>query len=127
MLDRGVVDDEIHQHPDATLARRADQYDHVAERPHRPVDGVVVADVVAVVTLGAGEDRLQPHEPDAETLQVVEPAADAHEVAVAVTVAVEPPLDVEAVAGRGEPPLVAGVRDAHTGAVPPVPGNGSRA
>ena len=54
MLVGGVVDDEVGDHPDAAVARRAHELDEVAVRAQPRVDAVEVGDVVAVVAAGEG-------------------------------------------------------------------------
>ena len=54
MLVGGVVHDEVDDHPDAAVARRAHELDEVAEGAEPGVDAVEVGDVVAVVATGVG-------------------------------------------------------------------------
>ena len=53
VLVRGVVDDQVDDHPDAPVAGLVQQLDEVAERAEPRVDAVEVGDVVAVVTVAA--------------------------------------------------------------------------
>ena len=64
------------------------------------MDAVVVGDVVAVVLVRRGIERLQPEAGDAEPGKVVELARQPAEITDAVAVAVEILLDVEAVDDR---------------------------
>ena len=92
-----MVDDEIDDHADAERLRVIHEVDEVAERAVLVVDAVVVGDVVAVVAVGRGIERLQPDAGDAEPREVVEPAHQPFEIADAVAVGVLVLLDVEAV------------------------------
>ena len=101
MLVRGVVDDQLDQHPDAPfVGARSDQRLEVVERAVARMDVQVVGDVVAVVPERRGEERQQPQAGDAEALQVVELLGQPREVADAVVVAVEERLDVRLVDDR---------------------------
>ncbi len=84
---RGVVDDQIDDDAHAELFGVVHELDEVAERSVLRVDAVVVGDVVAVVAIGRGIERLQPDAGDAEAGQVVEPPRQPVEVADAVAVA----------------------------------------
>ena len=103
----GVVDDEVGDHADAALARGAHHVGQVAVRAEPRVDPVEVGDVVAVVALTGRHERHQPDAVDAEARQVVDPLAQARQVAAAVAVPVQEGLDVEAVEDRVLPPDVA--------------------
>ncbi len=80
----------------------------VGQRAERRVDAAVVADVVAVVVLRRRVDRREPHDVDAEALEVVEVPGDAHEVADAVTVGVGEAARVHLVHDGTLPPRLAG-------------------
>ena len=54
MLIGGVVHDQVEEQPDAALAGFDGQFGEVTERSEPRVDAVVVADVIAVVTLWEG-------------------------------------------------------------------------
>src|SRR4051812_41708126 len=71
------------------------------------MDAVEVGYVVPVVSSRRRLERREPHDVDAETLQIVETAAEPFEVAVAVAVGVHERLDVEAVDDRVLVPEVA--------------------
>jgi hypothetical protein len=107
---RGVVHDEVDDHPDAAVLRRAQHLGEVAEVAELLVDGVEVADVVAVVAFRRRVAGHQPQARDAEAGEVVDPVGEPDEVAAAVAVGVEEGLDVEAVDHRVLPPEVAGGR-----------------
>ena len=119
---RGVVDDQVDDHPHAPVAGGADELDEVAVGAQPRVDAVEVGDVVAVVAVGRGVDRHQPEAGDPELGEVVDALRQPGQVAAAVAVPVEEGLDVEAVDDRGLPPQVAGVGDPH-GAVTPSSGS----
>jgi hypothetical protein len=110
-----VVGHEVRDDAQPAVARGADQLDEVAVGPEPRVDAVEVGDVVAVVALARGVERHQPQAAHADPGEVVDPLAQAGEVAVAVAVAVQERLDVEAVDDRVLPPHVAGRLAAHPG------------
>ena len=60
----------------------------VAERAQPRVDAVVVGDVVSVVPVRGGMDRVEPQAGDAQPGQIVQPADQARQVAAAVAVGV---------------------------------------
>jgi hypothetical protein len=88
MLVRGVIEHEVDQDADPTIARLLDEAREVAQVAEVAVDAVVVGDVIAVVPPGRGLEREQPEGGDAERRKVVEPAAQPLEVADAVAVGV---------------------------------------
>ncbi|ODB69762.1 hypothetical protein A7310_19925 [Bacillus velezensis] len=108
MLDGGVVDHNVEHQLDATLGRFADQQVAVGHGPVAGVDGVVVADVVAVVPLRRAQERGDPQAIHAQPLEVVEFVHDAQQVTGGVTrVAVEA-LGVDLVDHRVLPVLHGG-------------------
>jgi hypothetical protein len=115
VLDRGVVDDQVGDHPHAAVPGGADDLDQVAVGAQPRVDAVEVGDVVAVVALGGRVEGHQPQAGHPEVGEVVDPLREAREVAAAVAVPVHVGLDVEAVDDGVLPPQVGGVGDAHTG------------
>jgi hypothetical protein len=68
-----VVHDEIDDHAQAEVGCFVEELDEVAEGTEPRRDRVVVGDVVAVVTVRRGMDRVQPQRRDAETRQVIQP------------------------------------------------------
>ena len=97
VIHRGVVDHEIHQELHAPLARGAAELHEVPEVAVARIDAVEVGDVVAVVAVGRGVERVEPQRRDAQRLQMVEPVGEAAEVARPVAVRVHEGLDVQAV------------------------------
>src|SRR5215469_15401212 len=97
MLVGGVVDDEVDEDAEAALIAGMGEFDEVAERAVAWVDVVVVGDVVAVVAHGRGLEGHEPDGSDAETLEVIEAAHEAAEVADAVAGGVHEGADVQAV------------------------------
>jgi hypothetical protein len=97
MLIRGVVDDQVHDHPQAPVVGFVEQIGEVAETAELGLDAVVVGDVVAVVAVGGRVDRVEPDGGGAEALEVVEPRDQSRQVADAVAVGVLERPDVEAV------------------------------
>jgi hypothetical protein len=65
---------------------------------------LVVADVVAVVVLGARVDRREPDDVDTQRLEVVEVVDDPAQVAHAVAVGVGEAAWIDLVHHRGLPP-----------------------
>jgi hypothetical protein len=53
----GVIDDEIHDYPDAALATAMGEFNKVAERPIARIDTAIVRYVVAVVFTGGRLNR----------------------------------------------------------------------
>ena len=88
VLVRGVVGDEVEQHPDPARVGGLDEAIEVGEGAEDRVDVAVVGDVVAEVGHRRPEDRRDPDGVDAEPLQVLEPGRDAREVADPVAVRV---------------------------------------
>ena len=85
---RGVVHDEVDDHPDAALVRRVEEAVEVLDGAELGQDVGVVGDVVAAVAQRRGEERRHPQAVDAEPLEVVELLGQPLEVADAVAVAV---------------------------------------
>ena len=102
-----VVHDEVGDHPDAGLPRRAHHVEQVAVRAEPGIDAVEVGDVVAVVALARGHERHEPDAVDAQPREVVDAVAQAREVPAPVAVSVQEGLDVEAVEDAVLPPDVA--------------------
>ena len=94
MLVRGVVDDELGDHPQAAAVGLLHEGAEVLARAVLRVDVVIVGDVIPVVAPGRRIERQQPDRVDAEVLDVLQLAGEALEVAAAVIVAVEEGADV---------------------------------
>ena len=124
VLVRGVVDDQIDDHPDAALACLLGELDEVAGAAVAAIDAVVVQRVVAVVVVGRGLERLQPQGGHAQAGQVVQPAQQALEVATAVAVGVHERADVQAIE---DGVLVPEVVDHRSLAAQPAPAEPGRA
>ena len=118
VLDRGVVDDEVDDHPHAAVLRRPDDLDEVAVGAQPRVDAVEVGDVVAVVAVAGRIEGHQPQAGDAEVGEVVDPLGEPDEVAAAVAVPVHEGLDVQAVDDGVLPPQVGRVGDPHPPCLP---------
>jgi hypothetical protein len=93
VLVRGVVDDQLGDHPDAPLVGGAQQPLEVPKRPVVRVHAVVVGNVVAVVLERRRVKRQEPDRGDAEADEVVEAVDQSAEVADPVLVAVGEALD----------------------------------
>ena len=85
---RGVVQDELGDHPQAAGVGGAQERAEVAHRAVVRVHVAVGGDVVAVVAQGRGVERQQPDRRHAQVLEVVEPLRQPAEVADAVAVGV---------------------------------------
>jgi hypothetical protein len=84
VLGGGVVHDEVGDDAQPALVGGLDEGPDVVDGAVVRMDLVVVGDVVAAVTQRAGEHRQQPHDVDAQPLQVVELLRQPAEVARAV-------------------------------------------
>ncbi len=100
----GVVDDEVHDQPEAALVAAGDEGVEVGEGAEERVDVLVVADVVAVVVHRRAVDGREPQHVDAELGEVVEPRRDAGQVADAVSVAVGERARIDLVDDGAAPP-----------------------
>jgi hypothetical protein len=78
----------------------AHERDEVAQRPVLFVHAVEIGDVISVVAIWGGVERLQPDAGHAQPLQVVEPAHQPFEVADAIAIGVLVLFDVETVDDR---------------------------
>jgi hypothetical protein len=90
-----VVDDEVDHDPDTAILRPLQQLDEIAEGSDAGVDSVVVGDVVAVVPVWCGVDRVKPDAGHAEPGQVIEPGDQTGDVADSVSIRILERLDVE--------------------------------
>ncbi len=107
MLVRGVIDDELGDHPQLSTLRLLHEAAKVLHGAEIGIDVAVVRNVVAVVAAGGGIERQQPERRDAEILQIVELFGQPREIADSVAVAVGKGLDVQLVDdGVLEPELV---------------------
>ena len=104
VLLRGVIGDDVHEHPQAEHVGVCEERVEVGERPEARVDVRVVGDVVAVVGTRRGVERRQPDRVDAEIPQIAEPRTDSGEVAEAVAVGVGEAADVDLVEDGVAPP-----------------------
>ena len=93
----GVVNHEIDDDADAALLAAMGELDEVAQRAVARIDAVIVLDVVAVVPVGRGLERHQPDRGDAKSVQVVEPALQALEIADAVSIRIHEGADGQAI------------------------------
>jgi hypothetical protein len=105
VLVRGVVGDEVDQHPQSERVGVGDEPLRVGQRAEGRVDAAVVGHVVARVDLGRRVERVEPDGVDAEVAQVGQARADAGQVPDAVTIAVGEAADVDLVGDGLAPPL----------------------
>ncbi len=111
MLVGGVVDHQVHddfQSPGVGLGQQAVEVGHGAELLH---DGLVVADVVAVVVIGGAVHRGEPDNVDAQLLDVVQLAGDAGQIADAVSVGIAEAAGVNLVDDALFPPCLVHDKD----------------
>jgi hypothetical protein len=111
----GVIDDQVHDHPDSAVPSGTDCFYKVAVRAQTWVNTVEIGDVVSVVTVRSRIERHQPQAGDAEFFEVVDPLRQSGQVTDAVCVPVDESLDVETIDDSGLPPQVCGIRDPHAG------------
>ncbi len=97
VVDRGVIDHQVDDDLQAVVARGPRELDEVAGTPEPAVYVVEVGDVVSVVAVRGGIERVQPDRADAQRLEVVEAVGQAAEITDAVAVGVHEGLDVETV------------------------------
>ena len=105
VLRRGVVDDQIHNDPDAPLLRLADEPFHVLHGAVLRIDLPVIADIVPVVRVWGLINRTEPDSPHPQLLQVVQPADDARDIPDPVPVGVLKASGIDLVDDRVLPPF----------------------
>jgi hypothetical protein len=113
MLVGRVVHDEIDDHLEPTVPRGSDQCHEPPEGSQPVIHAVVVADVVAVVSVRRGIEGHEPQTTDPDAGQVVDALGQSIDVTDPVIVPVEERLDIEAVDDGVPPPLIARPGDAH--------------
>ncbi len=92
-----MVDHQIDEDSNSSVVRLPGEADEIPERAQPRIDGIIIRDVVAVVTVGATVERQQPDAGGPERLDMVEPVCQALEIATAVTVGVHEGLHVDAI------------------------------
>ncbi|MNF83774.1 hypothetical protein D3C84_661040 [compost metagenome] len=105
VLDRGVVDHDIEHQFDPALAGLGDQQFTVGHGAVARIDGVVITDVVTVVTLGRTQERRDPQAIDAQPVQVVELGHDAEQITRGIACVAVKTLRVDLVDHRTLPVL----------------------
>src|SRR5690348_13677148 len=86
---RRMVRHEVEQQSDSARMQPLDQPIEIGQRAVHRIDIGVIGDVVAEIAEWRGIDRAQPHRPDTEPFQVIDPLDDAFEVAPAVAIRVQ--------------------------------------
>ena len=99
-----MVDDQVHQDAQPTVAGVADRLHDITEIAQPGVDAEVVGDVVAVVAIGARIHRHQPQARGSQVGDVLDPRLQPGKVATTVAVGVGERLDVKAVDDGVLPP-----------------------
>ena len=97
MFDRRMVRHEIDDDMHAVRSRVIHELDIVAERAVLGVHTVVIRDIVPVVAIRRGVERLQPDAGNTQSRKVIQTPAQAFEVADTVAIRVHVLFDVEAV------------------------------
>src|SRR5258705_10819814 len=97
MLVRGVIDDEIDDDANPTLAAAMGELDEIAQRAVTRIDAVIVGDVVAVIPAWRGLKWHQPDRGNAKSVQIIEPAKQPPEIAEAVGVGIHISSDGETI------------------------------
>ena len=103
VLGRGVVEHQVHDDPDVTLVRFAEQALEILHAAVIRIDRVVIGHIVAMVR----RRRVDGHQPDAfdpQILKIIELFNDPVEVADAVPIAVAEGADEDLVEDRVVPP-----------------------
>src|SRR4051794_23322769 len=111
MQARGVVGHPVEEHPQPALMCGVEQPVKARQVTEERIYGTVVADVIAVVAHGRGEDGTQPDRVHAEVSDVVESLVHAGQIADAVAVSVGESPRVDLVDDAALPPRR---RHAHT-------------
>ena len=105
MLVAGVVDDEVHDQAHAAAVESLDEGVEVGQGAEEGVDVLVVGDVVAVVVLRGAVDGAEPHDVDAQLVEVTQAAGQAGDVADPVTVGVGEGAGIDLVDDGAAPPV----------------------
>ena len=93
----GVIDHEVDDDAQPALMAAMGELDEVAESAISRIDAVIVGDVVTIVPAWRRLKRHQPDRGDAKTLQVVQAALQAFEVADTVAIGVHVGRDRKAI------------------------------
>src|SRR5699024_3025367 len=104
VLVRGVVRHHIDRQPDTALVQLIDQALERAGVREGGIDAAEVADVIAVIMAGGGEERGDPDSVHTKRLDVVQALDDALQVTRAVAIGVGEGADVDLVDDRVRPP-----------------------
>ncbi|KKQ36716.1 MAG: hypothetical protein US53_C0041G0003, partial [Candidatus Woesebacteria bacterium GW2011_GWA1_37_7] len=104
VLVAGMVDHQVQQDADAVGSGRPDKFPHVLHAAELGVDGLVVADVIAVIVVWRGIHRANPDRVDAQVRQVGDAPDDAPQVANSIAVAVLETARVDLVDHASFPP-----------------------
>ncbi len=105
VLVAGVVDDEVHDQAHAAAVQSLDEGVEVGQGSEEGVDVLVVGDVVAVVVLRGAVDGAEPHDVDAQLVEVVQAAGQAGDVTDPVAVGVGEGAGIDLVDDGAAPPV----------------------
>ena len=95
MLVRGVIQDQLGNHPQSPFVRFPEQCLEIAQGAIIGVYAGVIGNIVTIVSERRGTEGKEPQGGDAEILQVVEFLAKSLKISYSVTVAVEKRSDVK--------------------------------
>ena len=110
VIARGVVHDEVGDHPHAELVGLIDTAMKILDCPVVGMDGKEVGDVVAAVAQRRRVHRQEPEAVDPEPLEVLELLRETAQVAQAVAVAVVEAANVDLVEDRALEPQRIGLK-----------------
>ena len=105
MLVAGVVGDEVHDQAHASGVEPINEGIEVVQGAEEGVDVLVVGDVVAVVVLRGAVDGAEPHDVDAQLVEVVQATGQARDVTGPVSVGVLERTGVDLVDDGAAPPF----------------------
>src|SRR5919106_6989819 len=93
MLIRGVIEHQIHDHPNSTPVRFHDQTIELTQRPEPWIDGAVIRHVVPEIFHGRRINRREPDGIDSKRLwcavvEVIEPAGNPWQISDPVSIRV---------------------------------------
>jgi len=100
----GVIDDQIHDEFDVPVVEFLDQALPVSHIPELVHDRAVVGDVVAVIGVRRLVDRAQPHDVDAQFVEIVDLLDDSGDVADPVPIRIVETARVDLVGNGFLPP-----------------------
>lgn len=104
MLAGCVVGDEIDDDANALFAGGVQEIQEVVQRSENRIDGIIVADVVAVIGKGGPEEGREPDTVDAQIVQIRHALLETYEVADPVAISVRKSAHVDSIDDRAREP-----------------------